>query len=176
MRFFSLFLALLFAHASHANNFPAVVKTELGNLSRCSQTEVSVMKFISVADAALYSEDCSQLPALAEHLQLSFIYHREIAGEDFIEAAETLLRRNLTAEEYTQIETDLNAFNQSYQSVQDGDRYDVRRSKNGLFLLKNGHVISHHSSTVLGQVYYLIWFGDKPFNEKLKAALLRPEA
>lgn len=169
-------LTLLFAPASLADAFSSRIDTEHGELAKCSQTEISVMKFINVADAALYSSDCSRLPDLTQNLQLSFIYHRDIAGEDFIEAAETLLKRNLSDTEFTKIKADLDEFNAAYESVAEGDRYDIRRNQSGLSLFKNGRLIGEHPSLMLGQSYYQIWFGDKPFNDDLKQSLLKPEA
>lgn len=169
-------LPLLFVPVSLAETFSSFIKTEDGELAKCSQTEISVMKFINVADAALYSSDCSRLPDLTENLQLSFIYHREIAGEDFIEAAETLLKRNLSDAEFSRIKTDLDEFNTAYESVAEGDRYDIRRNQNGLSLFKNGRLIGEHASMTLGQSYYQIWFGEKPFNDDLKQSLLEPDA
>ncbi|MTI63469.1 chalcone isomerase family protein [Methylophaga sp.] len=168
-------LTVLFAQHSLADVFSSQVQTQYGQLEKCSQTQISVMKFIDVADAALYSSDCTQLPALTSDLQLSFIYHRDIAAEDFIEAAETLLERNLSATEFQQIEQDLAQFNTGYESVAEGDRYDIRRNQDGLSLFKNNRLVSQHASTTLGQRYYQIWFGDKPFNDKLKQALLEPD-
>jgi len=168
------FLTMLFTQHSLAETFSSHIQTEHGQLAKCSQTEISVMTFIEVADAALYSSDCAQLPALTADLQLSFIYHRNIAAEDFIEAAETLLERNLSAAEFMQIEQELTQFNMGYESVAEGDRYDIRRNQDGLSLFKNNRLVSQHASATLGQRYYQIWFGDKPFNNKLKQALLEP--
>ncbi len=169
-------LILLFSPFSLADAFSSRIDTEHGELAKCSQTEISVMKFINIADAALYSSDCSRLPELTHNLQLSFIYHREIAGEDFIEASETLLKRNLSDAEFSKIKTDLDEFNAAFESVAEGDRYDIRRNQTGLSLFKNGRLISEHDSMTLGQSYYQIWFGDKPFNDNLKQSLLEPEA
>jgi hypothetical protein len=168
--------SIIFVSNSHAEAFSSRIETEHGPLAKCSQTEISVMKFINVADAALYSSDCDQLPALTDEIQLSFIYHREIAAEDFIEAAETLLKRNLSAAEFEQIKADLAQFNTAYESVAEGDRYDIRRSASGLSLFKNDRLLGQHASDSLGQRYYQIWFGDKPFNNALKESLLQPDA
>lgn len=171
----SFIIAIVLSQSSIAADFTDSVSTDEGVLSKCSQTEISVMKFIDVADAALYSSDCQQLPVLADDVQLSFIYHREIAAEDFIEAAETLLRRNLSASDYQQIEREMESFNAGYESVAEGDRYDIRRSNAGLALFKNQRLVSQHPSDRLGERYYAIWFGDNPFNQKLKQDLLQPD-
>ena len=165
-----LFLPLM----TYAEDFPSNISLSNGQLQKCSQTEITVMMFIDVAKAALFSSDCAQLPRLTDELQLSFIYQRDFKGEDFVEAAETLLQRNLSRDEYQQIESELDRFNQHYQAVKEGDRYDVRLTRAGLYLIKNDEVISHSSSLVLGKRYYQIWFGQKPFNDKMKQALLMP--
>ncbi|WP_297812085.1 chalcone isomerase family protein [uncultured Methylophaga sp.] len=171
-RLVTLLLALILTPAALAQPFPQQLDTDSETLSKCNQTEVTAMLVVDVAEAALFSADCSILPKLADELQLSFIYQRGFAAEDFIEAADTLLRRNLSDSEYQQIQADLEQFNQSYQSVVEGDRYDIRLTAKGLSLLKNGEVISQHPSQTLGRHYFAIWFGDKPFNNKMKQALL----
>lgn len=175
MRLLLLTSCLLMASLARAQSFEQQITTDSGPLFQCSQASVSALMFIDVADAALFSSDCSVLPRLADELQISFIYHRDFAAENFIEAAETLLKRNLSEAEYQQIEADLNAFNKPYQDVEAGDRYDVRLTGGGLQLLKNGTPLSQHPSQTLGRHYFKIWFGDKPFNNKLKQQLLTPE-
>lgn len=175
MRLLFLASGLLSASLAQAQPFQPQVATESQTLFQCSQTSVSAMMFIDVADAALFSSDCSTLPRLAEEVQISFIYHREFAAEDFIEAAETLLKRNLSKAEYQQIEADLNSFNEPYQDVVEGDRYDVRSTADGLKLLKNGEIISQNTSKILSKKYFKIWFGTQPFNKKLKKALLKSD-
>jgi hypothetical protein len=171
-RLITLLLALIFSPAALSQPFSQQIETGSKTLSKCSQTEVTAMLVVDVAEAALFSADCSILPKLPDELQLSFIYQRGFAAEDFIEAADTLLRRNLSDSEYQQIQADLEQFNQSYQSVVEGDRYDIRLTASGLSLLKNGDVISQHPSQTLGRHYFAIWFGEKPFNKKMKKALL----
>lgn len=173
-RYFFLLFSVLVMSTSVADSFEQQIVTDDSQLQKCNQTEVSVWSFIDVASAALYSADCSKLPELADSIQISFIYHRDFKAADFVEASETLLKRNLSDDKFQQIEPALNHFNQSYQPVQDGERYDVRLSPSGLYLLKNGEQISHSRSQLLGKHYYQIWFGDKPFNKKMKQALLKP--
>lgn len=172
-RLLMMFLVLCLPALSQAQPFTQQLNTGSQTLNKCNQTEVTAMLVVDVADAALYSADCSILPKLADEVQLSFIYKRGFAAEDFIEAADTLLKRNLSDSEYQQIQADLAQFNQSYQSVVEGDRYDIRLTADGLSLLKNGKLISQHASQTLGEHYFAIWFGDDPFNKKMKQALLK---
>ncbi|WP_417499955.1 chalcone isomerase family protein [Methylophaga sp.] len=152
--------------------FQDTVKTTSSTLQKCNETSITVMAFVDVADAAFYLPDCNFLPDIAGEKQLSFYYHRSITADDFIEASETLLERNLTSTEYSKIEDELTRFNANYQDVEDGDVYDIRKTKSGLYLLKNGQQISHSSSIELTNFYYQIWFGPKPFNKGMKETLL----
>ncbi|WP_438970467.1 chalcone isomerase family protein [Methylophaga sp.] len=158
----------------NAEVLPSSIEINKKTLQQCSKTEIKALLFVDVGRAALFTSDCGKLPDLTSERQLSFIYHREFEADDFIEASETLLQRNLSQDEYKAIESELTLFNKSYQAVSVGDRYDIRLTAEGLSLIKNGTVISHSKSTLLGNQYYQIWFGNKPFNSKLKQALLNP--
>lgn len=158
-----------------AEGFPETISVDGKQLQQCNQAAIKVLKFIDVGKAALYTANCSELPDLTSSLQLSFIYHRDFDAADFIDASETLLQRNLTHTQYGEIKKELDAFNQSYQSVVEGDRYDIRLNQHGLFLIKNGTQLSHSTSQLLGKHYYQIWFGEQPFNQNLKQALLQSE-
>ncbi|WP_273149670.1 chalcone isomerase family protein [Methylophaga thiooxydans] len=164
-----------FSFSASAEGFPDYISMDGKQLQQCSKTAIKVLKFIDVGQAALFTSDCGKLPNLTSSLQLSFIYHRDFDADDFVEASETLLQRNLTASQYAEIQNELDVFNQSYQSVVEGDRYDIRLNQQGLFLIKNGTQLSHSSSQLLGKHYYQIWFGAKPFNQNLKQALLQTE-
>jgi hypothetical protein len=135
---------------------------------------MKVMWF-DVGKAALYLEDCNDRNRqLNQPMQLSFIYHREFDAEDFIESAQKLLKRNLTQAEYASLEHDLRAFNENYQAVKQGDRYDIRFTDNAeVVLVKNGRPISQTFSPVLREKYPLIWFGKDPFNKQIKQDLLK---
>lgn len=173
---FNLIMALLcLSFQATAEDFPDFISSDGSQLQQCSKTAIKVLKFIDVGQAALFTSDCGELPDLTPSLQLSFIYHRDFDADDFVEASETLLQRNLTDGQYAEIKNELDRFNQSYQSVVEGDRYDIRLNQNGLFLIKNGTQLSHSTSQLLGKHYYQIWFGEQPFNQNLKQALLQSE-
>ncbi len=158
------------------NSFPDSVKTTSTPLEKCHETAIDVMVFIDVADVALYLADCNKLPETSGKKQLSFLYHRTIEGDDFVEAAETLLKRNLSSADYKAIEAELKRFNAAYEDVESGDSYDIRQMQNGLYLFKNGRQLAYSSSSLLAESYYQIWFGADPFNKVLKEQLLAPVA
>jgi hypothetical protein len=168
-------VALVYACAPvSAQSFAERSTVADSSLQLCAQTEMTVMWF-DLGKAALYLEDCNDKHRqLNQPMQLSFIYHREFDAEDFIESAEKLLKRNLTQAEYASLEHDLRAFNQNYQGVKKGDRYDIRFINNAeVELVKNGRTISQTSSSILREKYPLIWFGKDPFDKQIKRDLLK---
>lgn len=175
LKLFPMIMTILFSSVTSANNsFPDSVVDTSPSLQKCHETAISVMAFIDVADAAIYRPDCSKLPEIRGKKQLSFLYHRSIESSDFIEASETLLKRNLTAAEYRNIETELQQFNAAYEDVNAGDSYDIRQTQDGLYLFKNGRQLAHSPSSTLAESYYQIWFGADPFDTDLKEDLLAP--
>ncbi|SFJ94729.1 chalcone isomerase family protein [Methylophaga sulfidovorans] len=168
-------MAIFFSSLTWADNsFPDSLPNTSPSLQKCHETAIDVMAFIDVADAALYLFDCNKLPEIRGEKQLSFLYHRAIKGADFVEAAETLLKRNLSVADYKAIEVELKRFNAAYEDVKDGDSYDIRQTQNGLYLFKNGRQLAHSSSSLLAESYYQIWFGTDPFDTDLKQDLLAP--
>lgn len=175
LKILSVVMALFFSGSIIAEDrFPDSVNIPSSSLDKCHETEISVMAFIDVADAALYLKDCKTLPDIEGAKQLSFFYHRSIEGNDFIEAAETLLQRNLTTAQYKSIEAELKRFNANYEDIDEGDSYDIRQTQDGLYLFKNGRQLAYSSSSILAESYYQIWFGTAPFDADLKEDLLAP--
>ncbi|HEC73453.1 MAG TPA: hypothetical protein ENI26_03660 [Methylophaga aminisulfidivorans] len=172
---YTLIMCLSLPMSVSANEFEKFVKASDVTMNNCQQTSISVMAFINVADVGFFMPDCQQRPAYSGNKQLSFIYHRSIDAEDFVEAAETLIKRNVSADIYQQIEPDLNQFNSGYEDVDEGDRYDIRLITDELFLLKNNKILAKSNSALLGEMYFRIWFGEKPFKQDIKSKLLTPK-
>ena len=84
-----------------------------------------------------------------------------------------MLKRNLDKQTFDAIEAALTDFNAGYQEAQQGDRYDIRFSTDlGLSLFKNGQQLSQSDNSLLGEVYFDIWFGKDPFSKGMKKDLL----
>lgn len=146
-------------------------------LYMCSRADMTVMHWFNLGQVALYLQDChdSNKQWRQQPIQLSFVYNREFSADDFIESSQKLLKRNMSEQQFTAIEPSLKQFVKNFKPVKEGDRYDIRYAKEtGLVLLKNGTVVSRSDSSELGQEYYLIWFGKKPFSTSIKLTLLAP--
>ena len=181
-----LLLAIILAYpiAGYGNNqlsaqsssaFSESVMIDEQPLQLCNSAKIKVMALFNVGQAALYLKDCKQqVEPLNQPIQLSIIYQRKFTPEDFQKSAYKLLQRNLSEQQFEAIEDQLQAFNSNYQAIEKGERYDICYSeKTGLMLHKNGQLISQSPSQALGESYFQIWFGERPFNKKLKKALLK---
>ncbi|MDX1573062.1 MAG: chalcone isomerase family protein [Methylophaga sp.] len=150
---------------------------QLGNktLELCAHTPMKKMLF-NLGDVALYAQDCSSVKAdslTSQPVHLTFKYERGFDGEDFIKSADELIKRNTDDQEYQAIKAGLDKFNANYQAIADGERYDISWSETtGMLLSKNNRQLSQHESAKLADVYFRIWFGDEPFSEDMKQALL----
>lgn len=168
-----LWMLLMPFQLASANNFEPKIQLETTTLQQCSAVPIKVMLF-NLGDVALYREKCSDSSELTNlPVQLSFIYKRSFDAEDFQKSSVELLKRNLDKQTFESIEADLKDFNAGYQEANEGDRYDIRFSADsGLRLFKNGQQLSQSDNSLLGKVYFDIWFGKDPFSKGMKKDLL----
>ncbi|MCV6605023.1 MAG: chalcone isomerase family protein [Porticoccaceae bacterium] len=170
-------LALQLALPASASSgvFESSVQLDNQQLQLCNSANIKVMGMFSLGTAALYLQDCSlKHEPLKQPMQLSIVYKRDFSPQDFQKSAYKLLKRNLSKTQFSAVESELKNFNSNYQAITKGDRYDICFSeKTGLLLRKNGALISQSQSEALGQSYFLIWFGERPFSKSLKKKLLQ---
>ncbi|AFJ01518.1 hypothetical protein Q7C_340 [Methylophaga frappieri] len=170
---FSLILPLMLPVQAVA--FQPTITLQQDTLSLCASSPMKKMLF-DLGEVALYALDCQSLSAESltdQPVYLSFRYARSFDAEDFIDSSETLIRRNSDADKFAQIAASLSAFNANYEAISDGERYDIGWSEQtGLILKKNDRLLSQSDSAQLADVYFRIWFGDKPFSTRLKNNLL----
>lgn len=147
-------------------------------LQACSSARVKAWKFIKVARANVYLPDCDRLEwPLRPPVALRFAYEREVPGSAFTESANKMLARNMSADDFREIEKEADAFNQHYRDVDDGDTYHMLRHGDGrLTLWLNGEELVSVDNPALARRYFLIWFGEKPFSDSLKRDLLDSDA
>ncbi len=159
------------------DSLPTNLITNKANLKRCSQGELKAFMIIHVGYAALYLNNCVQLKNVlsSEPKRLRFVYERSIPANAFQEAAVEYLKLNLGAR-YDAWQETIEQFNQAYQTVKEGDYYDLSyHPKDGLSLALNGTQLATINDPEIGLAYLNIWFGKEAFSENLKAALLTPE-
>lgn len=143
-------------------------------LQRCNVATVKAFVFFDVSKASLYRQSCQHSPlAISAPLMLTFHYTRDVPAKAFRKSSRHFIKKNLDASLYQQLAARISAFNAGYKDTHAGDTYRLEYRRDQRFLLYfNGHLIARENGKLFAQAYLSIWFGDKPFSDALKAALL----
>lgn len=143
-------------------------------MQECTRGDVRALRVIRVGEARLSLDDCDRngLP-LKPPLRLQFSYRRDVPGDAFAEAAETMIKRNADADVFAGLQERIQAFNANYRDIGDGDTYQLDYAPDGRLLLSlNGEPLAEENGDDFALHYLNIWFGDDPYNARLKRDLL----
>ena len=166
----TLLLSSLFSLSAYANPYTGTVDSS--HLSSCNTTDINIVFVLDVGNAELFLPDCDVFDH-SEYL-LAITYNRSFTADEFIVSSDELVSRNNSEEVYNRIKSDLDQFNSHYQAVKKGDEYRISYTlKNGLSLEKNGILIASSNNKELAMAYFKVWFGDKPFHQRMKNNLLK---
>ena len=131
------------------------------------------MIWTAYAGAYYQAEDEMQPQPLGDvPRRLELAYFHAIDAPDFAEATTESLQKSLTAYEFSQLEADINAFNQSYQDVEPQDRYVLSWDGDTLRLALNGDTLFEGGNAELASAMFGIWLGERPLGEEFRDALL----
>ncbi len=169
VQFAGLALAtLLISQTAQAANMPS---TTSPNLSLCGQGNLVITGKIA-GKAALYLPNCKQ-DWRAQPMRMRFSYQANIPGWAFKKAANVLLERNVSAQQWKTNKTAYQAFTANYQAIKAGDVYELNYQPDQqlMSLSLNQKQVSQVKDAAFVD-YFLIWLGNKPFNAELKKQLL----
>lgn len=169
VQFAGLALAtLLISQTAQAANMPSITSP---NLSLCGQGNLVITGKIA-GKAALYLPNCKQ-DWRAQHMRMRFSYQANIPGWAFKKAANILLERNVSAQQWKTNKTAYQAFTANYQAIKAGDVYELNYQPDQqlMSLSLNQKQVSQVKDAAFVD-YFLIWLGNKPFNAELKKQLL----
>jgi hypothetical protein len=126
--------------------------------------------------AALYlPEDVSGEDALEDvtrRLELSYFW--SIGAEDFVNAADRLLERELTAAQLAPLRLRIDALHRAYRDVRPDDRYSLTYFEGvGTELRLNGELLVLIPGADFARAYFGIWLGPHALDADLRDALLR---
>ncbi|MAX55190.1 MAG: hypothetical protein CL537_06730 [Alcanivoracaceae bacterium] len=138
----------------------------------CHQADVKALRVFTVGEAILSRKNCQASDLLTPPVKLEFAYFREVPGDAFAKAAMHYLEKNLTKDTFTALSPRLEAFNQHYRDVSDGDRYALIWQQQRLELFLNGTLLTHETGDTFARHYLQIWFGNTPYSRSLKQDLL----
>ncbi|MDZ7789655.1 MAG: chalcone isomerase family protein [Xanthomonadales bacterium] len=148
---------------------------DAATLERCSEVELKVIGLFSVGTASLYLADCGDVERILERVpkKFSLKLDRDIAGEDLIESANELLVENLDVDTPDALPEELACLANAYVDASEGERFDVVYEPNErLALYRNDELLAECPDRGHGHQYFQIWFGEDPFNDRMKKALI----
>ncbi|ACL72469.1 conserved hypothetical protein [Thioalkalivibrio sulfidiphilus HL-EbGr7] len=132
--------------------------------------------FIRVYGAGLYGPEgvpASSLLERGEPKRLEIEYFVDIKASDLVLAANTILERQLSAEELQALEPRIRQLHDAYRSVRPGDRYVMEYLPDqGTVLRLNGEPLVTVEGRDFARAYFGIWLGDEPLSSNLRNALL----
>ena len=101
-------------------------------------------------------------------------YKRDFSAEEFREVTSNLFRKNNPAADVKSLEASLQAFNELYQDVNEGDRYQLTLIKGtGIELRKNSQPLGVIQDPRFARAVFNVWFGENPFDESFRDNLLK---
>lgn len=133
---------------------------------------------ITVYDAALYvrnKEGSEDILSADTSRCLKLDYAVEVSAEDFIRAADTILRRQHKKDKLTRVEDEINKLHRSYTKVAKGDNYTLcyDSAAKATILYRNSVPQVEIVSKEFAEVYFGIWLGAKdPLSDGLRDSLL----
>ena len=137
-------------------------------LKKCSSAPLMVSSK-NIGTMTYRAENC-QKSWDSQSVQLDFAYQQDIPEWAFKRAASYFLKKNVP--EFSQTSA-LDRITQLYQPVKKGDFYRLsyQQASKQLSLSLNQNSLGSITDAHANQ-YFKIWFGDAPFNAKLKQQLL----
>lgn len=136
---------------------------------------------LQVASAVLYMKQDTRAATgrdvtnPAEPKELSLIYLRGITGEQFRSSTRDIIRaQNLLT---PPVQSALERFNRLYRDVRHGDKYTLQYEPHAAEgavtrLWLNDQLLGSVVGEEFSEALFSVWFGGKPFMEKLKVDLL----
>lgn len=121
-----------------------------------------------LAPGALGSE---VLRDVSKRLELSYFW--SIDAEDFGPVAMQILERMHSAETLERLRPRLERMHRSYRDIEPGDRYSLTYVPGrGTELALNGRALVTIPGADFARVYFSIWFGSEPLDERLRRNLV----
>lgn len=154
--------------ATQANKQPPLLE--------CSRVSMRVFGgLITIGEASLHLNRCDQAKQVLQDIakQFTIDLSRNASAERLRAMAERLIDDNLRTDEDQNPNLRFECITQAYIDAKEGSRYDVRyRPEEGLTLWLDGERLSQCPPDADLADYFAIWFGEEPFNQKLKRRLL----
>lgn len=171
LQFIVLMMVLMAPQIAGATNVPA-------DLQRLGQGNAYYLGFIKVYQATLFgdpSDDAETLLSDDTSKCLHLEYAVDVTKKQFIEAAETVLERQFSAQRLEQVRKGIEELHAGYLDVNGGDSYTLCYfSETGVTTLaRNENQALSINLPGFAEVYFSIWLGaERPLSDRLRDDLL----
>ena len=113
------------------------------------------------------------LEDVSRRLELSYFW--SIGADDFANAAEQLLERELSADQFARLRPRMKVLHRAYRDVRPDDRYSLTYfPETGMELRLNGELLASIPGADFARAYFGIWLGSGALDADLRDELLRP--
>lgn len=173
----SLLFALTNSIASGAESlFPETTPVEGVSFYKMGEHRTVYKFFFKLYDAALFTEsDATPEDVLARDCAflLEFRYLRDIHRSAILESAQHMLTKNLSIENRSRINPQVEQLHAHYRSVKAGDRSSLAYIPGrGTTFRFNGEAFITIPGAEFAQLYLQIWLGEQPISVELRDQLL----
>lgn len=155
--------------------FAERIDTDAGALTLAGAGVAKYRVFFTVYAAALYVPSGTSKAAVLGRdtpRRLTIEYFYEITPDELIQAANTVLDRQLSVSEREAIAEPLTRFHDLYRGVEEGDRYTMTYLPGeGTRLALNGEPLGTIEGAAFARAYYGIWLADKALSDRLRGDL-----
>ncbi|NBB80048.1 MAG: hypothetical protein GVY36_11495 [Verrucomicrobia bacterium] len=172
----SAFFAISLLAREPKPSFPNAIEVGGSELIKRGEYRYVYRLFFQLYDAALYAPDgasAEDILSAETDFRLQFRYLREIEKSIILKSADRMLEKNLRASERDLIAERVEAINEAYSTVRDGDRSSLTfQRENGTTLRINGDPVVTIGGDDFARLYFQIWLGEQPISKSLKNTLL----
>lgn len=168
---------LALSAATPAQELPSSMEWDETTVQRCGEVTLRVFGgLITIGNAGLYLQDCARTDRIMDNVPQQFSVHlaRDADGGRLTRMAREGLEDNLAEATRQQLTETFRCMTEAYRDAEAGRRYDVRYLPgHGLQLWLDDELLADCPCGPDGARYFSIWFGNDPFNAKMKEALLQ---
>jgi len=141
---------------------------------------IGVLKWKYIVDVylvALYKPKNIEIDKINTNVpkRLEYYFFVDMKASDFQNTGFALMARNVGAEKAEGLTRELEAFNEFYQDVQEGQRYTLTFVPGkGLEMALDGSSLGVVTGDEFGSAYLSIWLGPDPVSKNLQTGMFDP--
>jgi hypothetical protein len=154
---------------------PAALTEDGARFELVGETTFRWLSMLKVYDARLHlgaGEPPSRVFADVP-VRLQLVYHRGFTAAEIVKGGDTLLARNVSADDLRALRDRLELINKAYKDVRPGDNYVLTYVPGkGTTLRLNGSPLVTVPGRDFASAYFRIWLGDDPISVPMRDSLL----